>query len=643
MKGILIKNKYIIFILAAIVVASLPAGPARAAAEKPDVDEQALMALFYEEDDLVEAATGAPKPISQVAENVTIITQEEIDALHAHNLGDVLKYVSGLHLSSSNEPFGDSLPFIHGSDYEHVLVLIDGIRWGYVFADYPNMRSIPVRIVKRIEVLKGPASSTWGSALGGVINIITKDTGTTDRPEGEVFATYGEHSTYEAAAEIQGRLSKLGYYLHAGRNHSDGITLNRAAAGNSFYGKMDLAPNNNWRFSFTSGYTEPEFVYVKRYDKDYDYQNSDRTQFYTASLDATLSDTITAFLSLYHYKHKFTDSARTLSTGLAQDAYVYNSKTNGVSGRLVWSPVNHTVVLGAEAQRAEVTATIDFFDFDISLGPVDNEEQNWAVFLNDTYRWGKLSLTPGVRYDNLELADNQVSPSIGLTYNLFSHTLLRGVLARGFRKPVIGLTQYNVFDEMYMMFSGDRVSNPNLEAEEVDSFQLGFETSAMGWCWFKGTFFIHQADKVWFSDPATDIWYNNGKSENRGGEAEIRTLPWHNLSLRANATYVRVDPDTEPSDIHWLANVMLRYADPQVFTAQLLGHYVDYGHYADPNASSSDDMIWDLHLAKMIPFNDMQSIEFFGICHNLFEGNQTWNNNLPVAARWFEVGARLLF
>jgi vitamin B12 transporter len=261
--------------------------------------------------------------------------------------------------------------------------------------------------------------------------------------------------------------------------------------------------------------------------------------------------------------------------------------------------------------------------------------------LNDTFSWGRFAFTPGIRFDNLELADNQVSPSVGLTYNLYNHTLLRGVIARGFRKPVIGLTQYNVFDEMYMMFLGYRLSNPNLEAEEVDSLQFGFETSAIGWCWFKGSFFLHQMDNVWVSDPATDIWYNNGKSQSKGVEAEIKTVPWHNFSIRANATYVRTDPDIEPSDTQWLTNVMLRYDDPQLLTAQLLGHYVDHGPYAAPNAGSSEDMIWDLHLAKKIPFNDNQSIELFGICHNMFDGNQTWNNNQPHAARWFEAGIRI--
>jgi len=635
-------NKFIVFMLGVMLVAGLFVGTARAAAEEPVADEQALMALFFEEDDLVEAATGAPKPISQVAENVTIISQEEIDALHAHTLADVLRYVSGVYLDSLLEPMGNSLAFIHGSDYETILVLIDGIRWGNVFADFADLRAIPVRVVKRIEVVKGPASSTWGSALGGVINIITKETGDTDRPEGEVFASYGERNTYEASAEVRGRLAKLGYYLHAGRQHSDGLAMNRSAAGDSFYGKMDLAPNDNWRFSFSAGYANPEYIYIKRYVFDYDVQGKDRAQYFTGTLDATLTDTLVANLSLYRYKHKYTDSARTLSTGLAQDAYVYDTQTDGLLGRLVWSPANQTVVLGAEAQKAELTATVDFFGF-VSLGPVDNEENNWAVYLNDTLNWGKFSLTPGVRYDNLDFSDNQVSPSFGLTYRLLNHTLLRGVVARGFRKPTIGLTQYNVFDEMYMMFFGYRLTNPNLEAEEVESFQFGLESSVMGWCWLKGTFFIHQTDMLWVQDPATDIWYNNGESQHKGLEAEIKTVSWHNLSLRANATYVRIEPDTEPRDTHWMANVMLRYADPQLFTAQLLGHYVDYGPFGAPINGSSDDMTWDIHLSKTLLIREKQSIELFGIGHNLFNANQTWINTRPNPDRWFEVAARLLF
>ena len=198
MKGIFIP--IFIVLLTSLVIICLPARPSRASAPAQTVDEEALMALFYEEDELVEAATGSPKPISQVAENVTIVSLEEINAFHAHTLGDVLRYVSGVYLDSLLEPFGGSLAIIHGSDYETILVLIDGIRWGYVFADFADLRAIPVRIVKRIEVIKGPASSTWGSALGGVINVITKDSGSPVQPEGEVFATYGEHNTQHITA-----------------------------------------------------------------------------------------------------------------------------------------------------------------------------------------------------------------------------------------------------------------------------------------------------------------------------------------------------------------------------------------------------------------------------------------------------------
>ena len=305
----------------------------------------------------------------------------------------------------------------------------------------------------------------------------------------------------------------------------------------------------------------------------------------------------------------------------------------------MWNPGNHTVVLGAEAQKAKVTSTIDYFDYGIYLGPEDNEEQNWAVYLNDTIQWGNFSITPGVRYDDLDFADNRLSPSFGLTYKLSSHTLLRGVVARGFRKPTIGLTQPNVIDEAY----GYQVSNPKLEAEEVNSFQVGLETSAMGWCWLKGTFFLHQVDNAWVADPATDIWYNDGKSLHKGVEGEIKTVPWHDLSLQVNATYVHIDPDAEPSDTQWVTNVMLRYDDPQLFTVQLLGHYVNYGPFGAQVSGSDEDMIWDLHLSKTIPIREKQSIELFGIGHNLFNGRQTWIKTRPNPDRWFEVGARLLF
>ena len=220
------------------------------------------MSLFLEADQLVEAATGSPKPMSQVAENVTIITAAEIEAMNAHTLAEVLNRVNGLIVDGSYTDFGSkSSTLIQGSDYDHVLVLLDGVRWGYVSYDFPETNTIPVQIIQRVEVIKGPASSTWGSALGGVVNIITRDTGTAARPKGTLSGSYGEHATSDLRADLAGLAGPVGYYLYAGRQESDGIRDTRFFDSQTFYGKLSLPLPRDMELKGSVGYSQPDYKY----------------------------------------------------------------------------------------------------------------------------------------------------------------------------------------------------------------------------------------------------------------------------------------------------------------------------------------------------------------------------------------------
>ncbi len=123
--------------------------------------EEELLSLYFDEEELVETATGSPKPITQVAENVTIVTAEEIEAMHAHSLAEVLQRQSGVFVSHFGQDFlGDSSLLLLGSQRHHVLVLLDGVRINLNSNGSALTNFIPLGIIKRIEIIKGAASST---------------------------------------------------------------------------------------------------------------------------------------------------------------------------------------------------------------------------------------------------------------------------------------------------------------------------------------------------------------------------------------------------------------------------------------------------------------------------------------------------
>jgi vitamin B12 transporter len=337
MKGLFI-NKFIVFMLGALVVSSIPVGPARAATEVPAVDEQALMALFYEEYDLVEATTGSPKPISQVAENVTIVTADEIEAMNVHTLVDVLNRTPGIFIGFFGQDFGSGGNiFTQGTRDWHTLVLIDGVRLNNASAGIPIITGIPLRIIKRIEIIKGPASSTWGSALGGVINIITKED--TGRLQGAVAASYGEGNSQDFSGEVRGRADRLGYYLYGGHQESDGLLDDRYFNAHSLYGKARLQLPNQRALTISAGHWDPHYKTGAFRSLDFSEHITNRSTFATVYFDTPLTSSLNLHLASQLFKQQYIARQDVLGLGVNLGGpgalyarYDWEEETRGVMG-----------------------------------------------------------------------------------------------------------------------------------------------------------------------------------------------------------------------------------------------------------------------------------------------------------------------
>ncbi len=266
-----------------IVLMLLLACPApRAQAQSQE--EMRTLALFYPKEELVVTPTRNPKPVSQVAENITVVTAEEIEAMNAHTVAEVLHRVPGVFVNFSQDFGATSLLGIQGSEDRHVLVLLDGIRWNFLAGANAETNNIPVDIVDRIEIIKGPASSAWGSSLGGVVNIITKPTGFENGVHGEARLSYGEAAATHAGAQAWGRKDTFGFYVYGGMQSGDGLRGDRAFDAGSLFSKCDLGTREA-RLSVSAGYSAPEND-LGRFPSQDIHQTSDNSTFFAnAALD----------------------------------------------------------------------------------------------------------------------------------------------------------------------------------------------------------------------------------------------------------------------------------------------------------------------------------------------------------------------
>ncbi len=126
-------------------------------------------------DSLVESPTRKPKRLCFAAENITIITAEEIERMNARTIAEILDTVTGVFVNWNREYTGSSLIHIQGSEQHHVTVFIDGVRWNFLSSGAAETSPIPVDVIESMEIARGPSSSAWGSALGGTVYITNKE------------------------------------------------------------------------------------------------------------------------------------------------------------------------------------------------------------------------------------------------------------------------------------------------------------------------------------------------------------------------------------------------------------------------------------------------------------------------------------
>ncbi len=614
--------------------------------------EMQVLRMFYREKDLVVSPTRHPKPISQVAENITIITAKQIEEMNAHTVAEVLNRVPGLFVNFNQDFGAASLVHIQGSEPRHVLVLLDGIQWNFLNSGAAETNSIPVGIIHRIEIIKGPASSAWGSSLGGVVNIITKPAGTISGPTGSIRASYGEENTQDYRAEASGNAGPVVYYLFAGKQKSDGLMPSRAFDSYSLYSKLNIPISKNTEAQLSIGYSEPHTGLGDFPSGDITQKGVSRNFFVTSSFCASLSKKFQLEASFQHFKQEFVLTNDALGLGFSGPAgelfleTTYDEETTGGGGKLVWSQGMHTAVLGVDVDRGKLDQTINAGPLLQSMGvPATSTTHpnidRWAVYFNDTIVIGRWSVTPGIRYDDNSVSGSFLSPSLGVTYRLGEDSILRASVAKGFTIPPLSWT------------SGGALfldPNPALDPEEVWSYQAGFESSAAPYLWIKGTVFRHELENALIVDlfgagPPTfnDLVINKGEIRRQGFELEAETRPLHNLSLVAGFAYVDLKPSNEAGSDHiYTYNIGVRYDDKKSFRALLFGHYVWWD--LDPVWEASyNDFIWDLNLNKRIYAKGKTSTELFLTAHNLFDGSQYTFGDSKNPGRWIEAGIRFKF
>ncbi len=441
--------------------AQVPANPARADTVYADrgrgtVADTSLFHRPLRLDDVVVTATRSLKSIEQVPVPTSVIGAEDIQARGAMRLSDLLAEQPGLQL---NHDHGAGLQ-VQGFDADYTLILIDGEPVIGRTAGTLNLDRITVADVQRVEVVRGPSSSLYGSeALAGVVNIVTRDV---QAPlDAEAQARYGTHALTDLSARVAGEHGPFRAKVFVSRYGSGGYDLTPATATPTVPSFADYASRSTMDYAIAdetdlkihgrlAHETQSSTVEVSEEDQLFD-DEAERT-------DWNLTPTLT------HTLHPGID----LEVQLVASGYRTQTDLTGAENGTVLSQSRfNQQYRKAEAQLQAalsdqhlLTAGAGYIRESVDADRVEGARTGGFAFVQD--EWSPVSwleLVPSARLDAHSDYATRVSPKLATLVRPADGVRLRASIGSGYKAPA--------FRQLYLNFTNPRAGYSVFGAEEV--------------------------------------------------------------------------------------------------------------------------------------------------------------------------------
>jgi len=577
-------------------------------------------------DNQTAASIRSPRPISQIAENVTVVTAEQIARLNAHTLADVLAAVPGVQLSGLRTPGGSiQATTINSINETNILLLLDGVPQNDLASNRVFIEYIPAVIIERVEVIKGASSAVWGPALGGVINVVTKSPDTQRKVGGTLSASYGEKTTTDMNAETSGTLENFGYYLYGGNLHSDGLRPGTPQNANSLFTKFTYNLPKSGLISLSGNLHENHGGIEE--DAALDFRDTERNRIYAANL--SLLQPLTPDLTLLAIADIKDNHARTVWGQITYEPpyrdYRDDQRSIGAKAELTWRKAGNSLTAGTAYRNLHIHNNISW-NGDPDIESTRNIDRA-SGYLNGALELGRLTLLPGIRFDHTGNAGDKTSSTLGVTYRVTDKTILRAYGGSGYGLPA--------------------AINPNNDLQHIWTVQTGVESSEIPYLWLKGTLFYNRMSDVEAYDYSASSYFKRDEVR-QGYEIEIKTVPAYHLSAGVGYTWVDSYVPNDGSQIILDAptnslKLSLDYNNrASGSSALLLGNYV-WWHVVDGHVANYKPIVWDLFLNQKLCPSSEYSPELFFSGHNLFNGSQYNNSLYKNPTRWIEGGVRFRF
>jgi len=543
-----------------------------------EVSTQSDQALIPElelikEEETVSIASRYEQPISQAPSNVYVITDEDIRHSGATDIPTILRRIPGLEvMQTTGADFNVSVRGNNQLVSNKILVMVDGRSIYFDVQGLVYWKALPVTLpeIKRIEVLKGPASVMYGfNAFDGIINIITKSPqemrGTTLQFGG------GELGTISSAAIHAGTAGNFGYRLSAGHDQ------------NQQWRDRDALAFRSHKFNAQTEYLLPDssklflsggFVQSNRFDGQlsdvltpntnlstgYAYAGYERTNFFVrgfwngwnSDFDAAVNPAISNLLRL---------TASDGTTTFPARANTYNLEAQ------------HILELGA-ANRLSYGVNYRHNTLTCNCLVQGGHEDRFGIYMQDEWQMmSQLRVVGGARYDLDSFINPTLSPRLALLYQPASNHTFRASVSMAYRPPTMIETFVDLraitnlpLPPPFNSTTTSTVGSRNLSPERIISYQGGYQG------WFLNhrlriradLFYNHitsliAAGSLQISPNAITNGNVNGQADIYGGEVGIEFLPTSWLSGFANYSYQEINQALSPDPQNTVQRALPRF------------------------------------------------------------------------------------
>jgi len=431
-------------------------------------------------DPIVVLAGKSEQRLDQAPVSISVVTSREIERRQPKSIIEALETAPGINFVGNQINIRGSTGYSFGAGNK-VLLLLDGVPVYASDTGEFNWDMLPPLDIEQIEVLKGAGSTLWGaSALGGVVNVITKD----PAPEGRLLFSYtlGRyarprydvwqwtdpdrlHYTREDASYSK-RFDAFGLRLSAGRLFNTGHSELGDAKKYNLTGKFDLRLPNAAKWTAYAAYSSISrgfFIQWRGQNDPYEVDPSNldnRARINQLNLYTKLNWPVSSRLA-FNFRASLVRSLMGNQFGSGSE---FNPAIGqGVEMSIDWIPAaSHTVTLGAQYQHD--TGSTEYFG--------DHRGYFIGPYLQDEWRISNVRLTAGFRYDRYQLIggdkEDLFSPRIGVNWEPWAATNVRASIGSGFRAATI----VERFLELSVMNFKIK-ANPGLKAESSWAYDIG--------------------------------------------------------------------------------------------------------------------------------------------------------------------------